>query len=446
MASLYKDDIDLENGNDKKHPINSHKQIAYLDGLRGVAALLVYLSHNIVWWYGPDSIIEHGFGYHGEYMLATFPFIRTVFTGGAAAVAVFFVMSGYVLSTTPLSLLDAGDKQKIRTYLLTATVRRPFRLFLPVAAVSLIFAMCMHLPFGLAPKLSWPTPEQSVAAELWKWVHEFGWVMNIFAKHGTFEHWFPYDPPVWTMAAEMKGSLVVYASFFILTMLKWTSARYSPAFAALGSTLLVAGHWEIAAFMYGMVLATSQKEGSNQSTGSTRSPKTLINYMIFMLSWYILGQPHGKREIEISLDTPGWYYLTKVTPPAYADKEFWRFWNVIGATFLIDAVRNILYIQHLLQKPAIRYLGKISFCFYLTHILILFTISDRVARLLGVIRHDFTTPYDRALQVPDLGPTGFSTGFLLWQAVVLPINLFVAAIATKFIDQPSIKLSKWLAI
>lgn len=443
MTSSHKAEIDLEVGILRQRPGHSSKQVAYLDGLRGVAAFIVYWSHNVSWWYGPESVIENGFGYHDEYMLATAPFIRTLFSGGAAAVAVFFVMSGYVLSNTPFLLLKAGDMQKLQSYLLTAILRRPFRLFLPVAAMSLIFACCMHLPFGLAPKLSWPEAQESLIAELWKWLHEFGWAMNIFARHGTFTPWFPYNPPIWTMAAELKGSLAVYAFFLVMSVRK--SERHFSYSMALSLILLLLHQWDVSAFMFGIAMAASDAGLGGVVLSLTPFVRSCLDHGLFLLSWLLLGQPHGRREPEIALATPGWYFLTKLTPPSYFHDEFWRFWNVIAASLLICAVRNISWIQLLLQRPALRYLGTISFCLYLIHMPVLWTISDRVARVLGVSRFDFTTLYDRVLPVPDLGPKGFSTGFLLWQAIVLPINLFVATQATKFIDQPSIRFSKWLA-
>lgn len=97
-----------------------------------------------------------------------------------------------------------------RWYLLSASVRRPFRLFLTVGAVSLVFALCMQGPFQVVRPLQWPEAEANLGRELWRWAREMGWTVNIFAKHGQFEHWFPYDPPAWTTAAELKGSLVVY--------------------------------------------------------------------------------------------------------------------------------------------------------------------------------------------------------------------------------------------
>lgn len=65
---------------------------AYLDGLRGFAAFMVYWHHHQLW---PralgDLIFENAFGFEERYYFACLPGIRTFFTGGHFAVAVFFV-------------------------------------------------------------------------------------------------------------------------------------------------------------------------------------------------------------------------------------------------------------------------------------------------------------------------------------------------------------------
>jgi len=67
-------------------------QTAYLDGLRGFAAFIVYWHHQQLW---PrplaDIILENAYGYENRYFFAALPGIRTFFTGGHFAVAVFFV-------------------------------------------------------------------------------------------------------------------------------------------------------------------------------------------------------------------------------------------------------------------------------------------------------------------------------------------------------------------
>ena len=65
---------------------------AYLDGLRGFAAFIVYWHHHQLWPRAfADLILENAYGYEKRYYFACLPGVRTFFTGGHFAVAVFFV-------------------------------------------------------------------------------------------------------------------------------------------------------------------------------------------------------------------------------------------------------------------------------------------------------------------------------------------------------------------
>src|SRR4051794_1286634 len=61
---------------------------AWLDGLRGLAALLVCLHHNQLWSHDGlgNLVLENAFGYEGRHYFAALPFVRVFFSGGHYAV------------------------------------------------------------------------------------------------------------------------------------------------------------------------------------------------------------------------------------------------------------------------------------------------------------------------------------------------------------------------
>src|SRR5450432_2074326 len=124
---------------------------AYLDGLRGFAAFIVYWHHHQLWAHdaiGAGPILENAFGYNGHYYFACLPAVRTFFTGGHFAVSVFFVISGYVLSAKPLMLIHAGEHIKLADNLASALFRRWLRLFIPVICTTFLYMTSWHA-FGL---------------------------------------------------------------------------------------------------------------------------------------------------------------------------------------------------------------------------------------------------------------------------------------------------------
>ena len=53
--------------------------------------------------------------------------------------------------------------------------------------------------------------------------------------------------------------------------------------------------------------------------------------------------------------------------------------------------------------------------------------------------------FDNKLWIPDIGPLGLNSRWLLSIAVSLPLTLLLAQIATVYIDGPSVALAEWFA-
>jgi peptidoglycan/LPS O-acetylase OafA/YrhL len=86
------------------------------------------------------------------------PFFRILLHGGFLAVAVFFVMSGYVCSMKPLKLARAGKPDEARRSIASSAFRRVIRLALPATlATTISWFLCQMGGYSLAYTLenSW---------------------------------------------------------------------------------------------------------------------------------------------------------------------------------------------------------------------------------------------------------------------------------------------------
>ncbi|KAF2150133.1 membrane protein acetyltransferase-like protein [Myriangium duriaei CBS 260.36] len=423
-------------------PAPPKQTVVFLDGLRGLAALLVYLSHNVSWYYNPDDPMQKGYGYHdGSRMFATLPFVRIFFTGGGAAVSIFFVLSGFVLSRSPLRMLRDGIKPY--NVLLSSTIRRPVRLYTPPIVISLIVAFCLHTP--IAPLLSWPPTQPNIILEIWNWLKELLYALNPFIEHAPYTAWFPYNPPIWTMTYEYKGSILVFFLLALSTPLPTERARML-LFGACGVILLLTGTWAMACFMAGVVLAMTDVEDRARFASTLDRNKNIMLHAIFFAGWYLLSQVGGgEHNPEVSYGVYGWYYLTKATPKIYSNKEYWRFWQSIGAVMVVFAILRIRWLQH--RLTSLKYLGKVSFSLYLLHTPILWIVSDRLFRFFTHRRPEaeIDSWFDNRVDVPDVGPRGLTTKFLLCQAALLSFIMVLSHYSTIYIDDPSMRLSKWFS-
>lgn len=124
-----------------EQPSKSHHPTAWLDGMRGIAAFLVfifhisYATHDVATAYAP-----HG----GKTDLLRLPIIR-FFYHGPAMVSIFFVLSGYALSYKPAKQMHKGEIDALLKGLSSSVVRRGMRLYLPCVASTLCIVAIVRL-------------------------------------------------------------------------------------------------------------------------------------------------------------------------------------------------------------------------------------------------------------------------------------------------------------
>ncbi len=428
-------------------PTPGNSSTAFLDGLRGLAAVFVFLQHTVGGF--DDSVHDHGFGESGQYWnLASLPFVRILFNGGNSSVAVFFVLSGYVLSRSPLRLVRDGKRDACLGSLASSVVRRPVRLYGPPLAVTLAFALLLHAPFHLVQELPWPKPKENVFLEMANWAVDAAHFFNPFQGHSN-EAWFTYSIVVWTIPIELKGSMIIYvlAALYAFGRL---SAAWSALLCAIAVfALLQLGYWTAACFLAGLLLSFLDVYSLDKSFLSRYcSPRAraVLHHAAFIIGFYFLCQPAHGSQPDYSLNTPGWHTLTRLVPAVYGKVQYYRYWNTVGALLLVYATLRVPWLQAFLRTRPLRYLGRVSFMLYLVHLPVQYMVGDRVARMFGhTLYGTKETWWDNRLQVPDLGPPGFRLRFWMGTAVTLPLNLVIADFLTKVLDVPCVRLGKRLA-
>ncbi|KAI9693881.1 MAG: hypothetical protein M1822_003152 [Bathelium mastoideum] len=444
--------LDLERQLEFKHEVEPPapktllRSTAFLDGLRGLAALFVLIQHYIGHFDG--NVHEHGFGENGNYSFASLPFLRIVFSGGSAAVAIFFVLSGYVLSRSALVHAREGKRDACAMSLVSAVVRRPIRLYVPTLCVTFAIAILMHAPFGALAEVSWAPPKESLAAEIGNWTMESVKFFNPFQLHGSNKAWYTYDLVVWTIPIELKGSMLIYA---LTAACIFSGLPVFWSVLLLDLTMMVLlqlGRWTMGCFIGGLILSyldTYSLDTGFLSWYLTQRTQTIIRHVVFVAGYYLLCQPAHDGHPEYSLDTPGWYYLTLLTPQGYDQNQYYRYWHSWGAYMMVYAALRIEWLQQFLNTRPLRYLGKVSFMLYLIHLAILNIVGDAVARMLGQVYPTTEESWvNSLLYIPDIGPAGLSSRFLLSLAVTLSVCLVVADVGTRLLDIPSVHFGKWL--
>ncbi len=429
-------------------PARPLRRTAYLDGLRGFAAFLVYWHHHQLWAheYSPGGrYLEDGFGFEDKHYFACLHGVRTFFTGGHFAVTVFFVISGHVLSAKPMSLIHARDFTKLGDNLASSFFRRWLRLYIPVICTTFLFMTSLHA-FGL-----WTAnvdQQSTYGAEVWKWYSEFKNFSYVFKEGGV--PWFTYNFHVWSIPVEFKGSMIIYAS--LLAFSRCTrNARLWCQVGLIIYLMYIADAAHYAMFVGGMLLcdldllATGKDQILPRAISKMESFKELIFYQLFILSIYLGSVPSGTSSVQDLRSTPGWYYLSFLKPQAVYDyKWFFLFW---AALFLVASVPRIPWLKAFFETSFNQYLGRISFAFYLVHGPVLWILGDRFYAATGWARESHASGipgWVDQFPLSKAGPLGLEWSFLVSHLTLLPVTFGLAELATRLFDGPSVKIANWL--
>jgi len=367
---------------------------SWLDGLRGVASLIVFFCHYTE---GNMGVYVHSYGVRNDSDKVAssplqLPFLRVLYSG-RPMVHIFFVISGFVLSHKSLKLLRKRDYDTLHKTLASSVFRRGFRLFLPTTASTFIIMLLI--------RWGWMgTPLPSFWAQLFDW-KDAVWRIT-FSWNWDITQFLPYDVHLWTIPIEMSHSLLLFITLTGLSRMK-TYLRL-PALFAIMIYCLKCGHWAAFEFLGGMGIAEigmiqekrrereaaaeEEKEaalgdieamnggGSSSSSSSIEklprlSSSTarrvfqgfLIVNLVFAL--FVAGWPNHDAEV-----TPGIAALWRNTMEPFhtIGGDLVSFpWFALGSIQVVVALQQIKPLQNLFTTPLAQYLADISYALYLCH-------------------------------------------------------------------------------
>ncbi|KAH7013909.1 acyltransferase family-domain-containing protein [Ilyonectria destructans] len=425
------------------HPPKKLRPTAYLDGLRGFAALLVYWHHHELWVHDMESAFGNGFGYEGNYYLISFHGIRHFFSGGHYAVSTFFIISGYVLSIQPLTLIQAGNYVKLGDVLAAALFKRWFRLYLPLIVTLLLYATAWHT-FGIWVRGT--TQQSSLGGELWELYIEFKNFSFVFKEGGN--PWLSYNFHLWSIPVELRGSIVIYTSLMAFSRCSRTARLWCET-GLIYYFMYIADGWYCAMFVAGMLLCDLDllaKRGELPRFLRRLEPgKDVIYYHLLLISLFLGGVPSENRDVNQLAKNRGWYYLSYLKPQAVFDyKWFYLFW---ASFFLVASVRHIHWLKKFFETRFCQFFGRISFGLYIIHGPVLWTLGDRLYFATGwqteeQLQH--IPQWSNKFSLPKAGPFGLEISFLVPHIILLPVTCCLAEITTRAIDTPSVKFAAWV--
>ncbi|KAJ4204548.1 hypothetical protein NW759_014885 [Fusarium solani] len=415
---------------------------AYLDGMRGLAALFVYIYHY------SSQAFDTGVGWgcdETNYHFLKLPFIR-LFYQGAPAVSTFFVISGYALSYRPSKLIQSHSYTELLNTMSSLVFRRGIRLYLPTA-ISAIIIICLlrlgayertrefandrkymkNLVVDHPPRMESAYEQWSTLA--WLALHVFDWDKT----PGPIS----YNGHLWTIPIEFRCSL-----FLFLTILGTARLQTRWRFLTVTGIMWITYRncsWELLLFFCGMLLAELDHirnahippAPSLDEKLEPSSPPSLWDRVmpwlwtvLSILGLYFMCQPDSRGEV-----TPGWIYLSSLIPEWWTEAQY-RYWQSIGAVIFILAVGHCPGWQRFFNTVIMQYLGKISYALYLMH---------------GPVIHAIGFNWERwAYSLTGVEGGWYNTGFILGAVLCILTVMWWADVFWRAVDIPTVKLAKWV--
>ncbi|KAG6039691.1 hypothetical protein E4U41_002262 [Claviceps citrina] len=414
---------------------------AYLDGIRGLAALFVFFCH---YFYQAFTIAKSWGTGEDNYHFLKLPIVRLWYQG-PPAVCVFFVISGYALSYRPLKLIRNGATADFATTMSSLTFRRGVRLYLPTA-ISTLMIVCLlrigayewtrefakdrtYMKNIIEPH---PVRMQSSYAQYRDWVIQMYNFVHVF-DWNQFGGSTSYDVHLWTIPLEFRCSLYLF-----LTILGTARLRTSLRFLAVGGIMWFTyrhSRWELCLFFCGMLLAEM-----DHIRGAHVSPPALpqsekqrheahgIFKGVFWASVSILGLYLMSQPDDGGKEAPGWVYLTSLIPKWWGAQEY-RYWQSIGAVVFLLAVGHCRTWQRFFNTAVVQYFGKISYALYLMH---------------GPAMHTVGYHWEKmAYGLTGVEGYWYNAGFVLGALFCIPTVIWWADVFWRAVDIPTVKFAKW---
>ena len=332
-----------------KGVIMNTTNIKSVDGTRGLACLMVLLSHQSLMFYpylhsGKESDLIGWF----DYMIYHLPF--SFLFSGTGAVYIFFVLSGFILT---YACMKNGDPLNAASKMLVARYIRLgipvfFSIVLTYFALSFLGSDSVTLPWISSFTVEGKTFSQMIFNAT------FG---SIILGDSSF-NWV-----IWTMQIEFYGSVIVFLlAPFLITIRGMYPACLIAAFiiSIYFPNKLGYGY---ASFLIGIYLYKAKNIG------------TINAYVMFVIGLLLCGY---------SKLSPIYDPLRSVFNHALevVDINYYYFFNMIGGVLIVTSIVKSKILCNVFEHKIVVWLGKVSFSAYLLQMMVFSLFTTRIMHYL----------------------------------------------------------------
>ncbi|PGH11832.1 hypothetical protein AJ79_04629 [Helicocarpus griseus UAMH5409] len=419
---------------------NNGRSVKWLDGLRGIASVLVVLTHlSRAWAY------ELFFPQNSEEeppTLFQLPILRIPWQG-RIGVTIFAFLTGYVCALKPLRLSRTGNYQAAFSAISKSAFRRPPRLMLP-ATIAMVIAWTIAQLGGFtvgnradAEWIRYASPELSgsLLKELWRLVRTF------FSTWTT--GYMDYDDHQWALLPLLKGSMIVYV---VLVGTMYMQYKYRMMVYAI-----MYGYWwqhpapDTETFgqqlFFGMFLSDLANDQDFQHfVASIHWPRRIFCASIATLGLFLASFPGEHPEYT------DWSRLLLAIGTAIfpRDTNMGKRFSALGLDLVIIAIYLSPSAKSILSKRIFLFLGRNSFAVYLCHGTLLRVVLTWMIYGISGQPWDVERTEEGEIIIPEWLPRGGPAVFAVSIPVWFGIVYFVAHLWTTYVDAFCARLTQRL--
>ncbi len=382
------------------------QRIHYLDGLRGWAALFV-LFHHLLLAFAPDGQEST---LHASPLLAPLGFL----TDGPLAVAIFFILSGIVLTAAVTHAQMRGRDLGLGSLLL----KRWLRLGIPIFAAALLVLALFTVGLDRSIAIGWAS-ESSFMRSFFP--PGYDPTLLLVLKESFMSAFLgptpPHDPVLWTIRIEFAGSVLV---FLLALLLPAGRLRLAAALVIGVALALLPPDWPApmplgwignycALFALGVALFELLRLDLQRSASRNTEWRDALGFTLLALG-LVLYPLFGLRVYDMA-----------ATPPVIGDHPILG-GSQLRAALVVMGVLLSPTLQRFLSSATSDFLGRVSFGLYLLHMPLIWSVGGLAYFALS-----------------DL--LGHWPAALLASAVVILLSLTMAALFHQWVEQPSMRFS-----
>jgi peptidoglycan/LPS O-acetylase OafA/YrhL len=356
------------------------ERFAELDGLRGLAALMVALAHYVLAFQpallGGGAKVAH---FAASIEIGRSPLI--LLYNPELGVAIFFTLSGFVL---------AASMARVGGSLFGLVLRRWVRLALPILGTSLLIWPLAQFHLFASVQAAGLAKSDWLAGN-YAWVGLVSPDLGVLVWQSLFDiflrarHWF--NSALWTMPTEFWGSVALFAGYTPLRLA--TGAGGWPPWVAVLPALIVLGYvWKTGYFGFpcGVLLLEAFRALPQRLHDDIRNRTGWPGLLVLGIGVVLGGMPYS---IDLAGDGP-YAWLFTLLAGATANPVLLS--HRVGAVFLVAAALFCRPFARLLRGEACQFLGQISFMLYLVHVPLLCSpIAALLLRLAPLIGYNAAT-------------------------------------------------------